>query len=328
MKTRSLAKHPEMKTVVSTSDIVDHGIDCELDFAEVESADGKLMEDMIDVDKDSDGCRCGSSPGERSSSVYSSPSDISPTPPPSVASGPSSLNHLNPHYNYNHSTNKRPSLDLTKEHLKEFVSRWTDNPYLFDSPRGVITHVNNCAAGDYSDNINCITSQTAAATNTASSMHTSPNSLTTIASTCHHHTTQHDSNNNSSKTCTEVTTSQEAGEIVRNHDTNNNSKHDRALASTDRIVSEKRNSSKARVNLVSSSNESSCAGTNCNHNCPDENHPHDGMDCKIECGLNIVSQIRRFSQQLHEELELMKKQCGSCNAIRKYSLSDVSVNAQ
>lgn len=36
---------------------------------------------------------------------------------------------------------KRPSLDLSKDHLKEFVHRYSDNhnPYVFDKPKGIIT---------------------------------------------------------------------------------------------------------------------------------------------------------------------------------------------
>jgi len=36
---------------------------------------------------------------------------------------------------------KRPSLDMTKDNLRDFVSRYSDNPYVFDSPRGIITHL-------------------------------------------------------------------------------------------------------------------------------------------------------------------------------------------
>jgi len=38
---------------------------------------------------------------------------------------------------------KRPSLDIPKNRLKDFVNQWTDNPYIFDCPRGIITNVSS-----------------------------------------------------------------------------------------------------------------------------------------------------------------------------------------
>ncbi|CAL8115292.1 unnamed protein product [Orchesella dallaii] len=272
--------HKQTAKSVVASDNVDHGIECELEFTDTDSGDGKLI-DEIDMDKDSDGCRCGSSPEERSSSVYSSPSDISPTPPPSSSS-------LSPHLTVHHSiSEKRPSLDLTKEHLKEFVSRWTDNPYLFDSPRGVITH------------INCTSSLGDSSSSGSDTVDTSSVSR------------KNDSNNNSSSTSTTVVS---ASSHSRSHNQHPSGSHNQGIDISGKM-------SKSKEKSASSHSLDSTGSSNCS------NQDHE-MSSKMECGLNIVSQIRRFSQQLHEELELMKKQCGSCNAIRKYSLSDVSVNAQ
>lgn len=301
----SRSQKQKPKAVTPVSDIVDQGIECELEFPDNDfSNDGKLH-DEIDVDKDSDGCRCASSPEERSSSVYSSPSDTSPTPPPPPSASFSHLQHPR-------LADKRPSLDLTKEHLKEFVSRWTDNPYLFDSPRGVISHV-NCTSdfGDSSTNSN-ITNDSASANHN----HVS------------HSAYKSDTNNNTSSTTSTEREISVSSSTISNFSqtyklTSTSSKRD----ATDFNSTASRNQNSTR----SQTTDSSSAGCN-NHEAGNNStvpvsQDHDMSD-KMECGLNIVSQIRRFSQQLHEELELMKKQCGSCNAIRKYSISDVSVNAQ
>lgn len=307
---------------VSDSHNVDHGIECELEFTDTDSGDGKLL-DEIDMDKDSEGCRCGSSPGERSSSVYSSPSDISPTPPPSSAGGTSSVassshNQLHPHRNYYNNNTKRPSLDLTKEHLKEFVSRWTDNPYLFDSPRGVITHVNctSPASSDFSDNL---TTTTSSASNNASSNTTTATTATT-ANLKHSSSKKNDNNNNASVRGTGDTTTGNS-QICKSTTSIQNKSC--STCSTTTVV----HGVKLGINNRSGEETALCNCTNNNGDCCNGDDSHD-INCKVECGLNIVNQIRRFSQQLNEELELMKKQCGSCNAIRKYSLSDVTVNAQ
>jgi len=114
---------------------------------------------------------------------------------------------------------KRPSLDQSKDNLKEFVSRYSDNPYLFDSPRGLISNVR-----------------------------------------------------------------ERDGSYLNNNNVNNNNNNN---------LSYKKNEVKEEANLV--------------------NH------------------IRRFSKQLHEELELMKKQChdfaSDTPTVRKCSWSDISVNA-
>jgi hypothetical protein len=48
---------------------------------------------------------------------------------------------------------KRPSLDASKDNLREFVSRYSDNPYMFDSPRGIISHLQ--PDGQSSENSSC-----------------------------------------------------------------------------------------------------------------------------------------------------------------------------
>lgn len=304
-------KHPWLSRTRSqktesdaVSHLVDHGIECELEFTDTDSGDGKLLDEM-DMDKGSDGCRCGSSVGEeRSSSVYSSPSDISPTPPPSSLN-----NHLHPPV---HNGNKRPSLDLSKEHLKEFVSRWTDNPYLFDSPRGIITHVNSTAP-EHSDN----------ATSSSSSNTSSNGITTTAAAESPQHCTKNDDNNNPSKVASSTEKKDSSSVIVTAKATANKLQTHKATTSTFNSRSSSNVVTGENIDTSQSNNVGACM-------CGVEASSTDdhGMNCKMECGLNIVSQIRRFSKQLHDELELMKQQCGSCNTIRKYSLSDVSVNSK
>lgn len=104
---------------------------------------------------------------------------------------------------------KRPSLDMSKDNLKEFVTRYSDNPYVFDT-RGIITHV--------------------------------------------------------------------AGETP-----------------------------KCKVHSKSTSLK-----------------PPSDDDAR---GINLVNQIRRFSKQLNEEIEIMKKQCHDCNNVNTLRKCDVSVNA-
>ena len=131
---------------------------------------------------------------------------------------------------------KRGSLDLTKDHLRTFVSRWTDNPYLFDSPRGIITHLYG------------------------------PHQETELLKKQRH-----------PSRCTNV---------HGNHLT----PHHRLVPGTGR---------------------------------------GEPTGSSVNCGINIVSQIRRFSYQLHEELQIMKTHNHHCTSnLRKCSWGEVSVNVQ
>jgi hypothetical protein len=129
---------------------------------------------------------------------------------------------------------KRASLDLSKDHLKTFVSRWTDKPYIFDSPRGIISHVYN------------------------------------------------------------------------------------GKGNGDNTVTTSLNSSSVRPSEIEYMTRRANAR---NSNSTDAQGP-------LDCGVNIVGQIRRFSYQLHEDLQLMKTQCAGVDSLRKCSWGEVSVNAQ
>ena len=124
------------------------------------------------------------------------------------------------------------SLELTKDNLRDFVARWTDTPYLFDSPKGIITHV-----------------------------------------------------------CTES---------------------ERQLM----------------MGRQGGGGGGMIANNNGTHQIPTHTHSQTNvsLDNSFDCGINIVNQIRRFSYQLHEELERMKNHCNK--SLRKCSWSEVSVNAQ
>lgn len=145
---------------------------------------------------------------------------------------PSPVGHFTSSSRYNQ---KRGSLDLTKDHLKTFVSRWTDNPYLFDRPRGIITHLYGAS------------------------------SEVTVGS--------------------RISASRSQG------------------GSDGHVVST------SALGVVN-------------------NHRADVNPGSIKCGMNIVSQIRKFSHQLHEELQIMKShhhhKCSP--ALRKCSWGEV--NAQ
>lgn len=173
--------------------------------------------DLPDLQKEDELSSCSGTPD---SILLSTSTNREPSPRPSAA----------------YLSTKRASLDMSKDNLKEFVTRYSDNPYVFDSPRGIISHVNG---GDRA---------------------TTPKRFHTLKTP-------------------------------------------------------ERSNSSSRSLLKQTS-------------------PPPLAEGKTD-GINLVNQIRRFSKQLHEELEIMKKQChqdctvngNNNNALRKCSWGDVSVNA-
>lgn len=169
-------------------------------------------------------------------------------------------------------TARKESLDLTKEHLKEFVSNWTANPYLFDSSREIISHV--CSA--------------------------------------------------SSSTSPSPPLSHHCDSSIRRHshkinvETPNNSKGNSKNASISQINSKSNDRNPVQPQSNKSTNSTSKTNSNNSNNNTSSSKP-----VTFECGVNIVSQIRKFSYQFHEELELMKANGNSKanSSLRKYPVN-------